>query len=252
MISMGNSLPSWRRPDEFDPGSDLLRQGFGGGAGAVGDQPFGEALGNDVLDLLPHQFVAAVAELFLRLHVQQDDLSARVHHHHGIGSRFQQPAVLRSRLLAFAEIAADLGKAAQISRRIAQRGAGDIGQKPGAIFPHPHALFFVPAAGGGDGEHFLRAAALDVFRGKETGKIAPDNLFRAVALDALRPGIPTHNPALRVQHENGVVLDSVEQHPVLFFAVPQRLFCLPASGIAALQAPARGCGDQQAQQRSQD
>ena len=93
---------------------------------------------------------------------------------------------------------------------------------------------------------------LDVFRGKETGKIAPDNLFHTVALDALRPGIPTHNPALRVEHENGVVLNSVEQHPVLFFAVPQRLFCLPASGVAALQAPARGGGDQQTQQRSED
>ena len=127
-----------------------------------------------------------------------------------------------------------------------------LAKKPGAIFPHPHALFFVPAAGSGDGEHLLRAAALDVFRGKETGKVAPDNLFRAVALDALRPGIPAHNLALRVQHENGVVLDSVEQHPVLFFAVPQRLFCLPASRVAALQAPARGSGNQQAQQRSED
>ena len=92
----------------------------------------------------------------------------------------------------------------------------------------------MPAVGGGDGEHLLRAAALDVFRGKETGKVAPDNLFRTVALDALRPGIPAHNPALRVQHKDGVVLDSVEQHPVLFLAVPQRLFGLPASGVTAL------------------
>ena len=112
MISMGNSLPSLRRPDEFDAGADLLRQGLGGGAGAVGDQPFGEALGNDVLDLLPDQFIAAVAELLLRLHVQQDDFSARVHHHHGVRSGFQQPAVsafhLRQmlfRVLAHADVA---------------------------------------------------------------------------------------------------------------------------------------------------
>ncbi len=127
-------------PGEFDPGADLLRQGLGGGAGAVGDQPFGEAFGNDVLDLLPHQFIAAVAELFFRLHIQQNDLPARVHHHHGIGRRFQQPAVLRSRLLAFAEIAADLGKAAQISRRVAQCGAGDIGQKTGSHLSAPACL----------------------------------------------------------------------------------------------------------------
>ena len=93
MISMGNSLPSLRRPDELDPGTDLLRQRFGRGARAVRDQPFREALRNDVLHLLPDQFIAAVSELLLRLHVQQNDFSALVHHHHRIRSRFQQPAV---------------------------------------------------------------------------------------------------------------------------------------------------------------
>ena len=94
------------------PGADLLGQRFGGGAGAVGDQPFGETLGNDVLHFLPHQFVAAVAKLFLRLHIQQDDLSALIHHHHGVGGGFEQPAIaafhLRQmvfRVLAHADVA---------------------------------------------------------------------------------------------------------------------------------------------------
>ena len=47
--------------------------------------------GNDVRDLLAEQLVAAVAELFLRLHVQQDDLAALVHHHHRV--RVPPPAV---------------------------------------------------------------------------------------------------------------------------------------------------------------
>ena len=93
MISIGNSLPSLRRADELDPGADLLRERVGRGSQVVGDQPFGEALRDDVLDLLPHQLVAAVAELLLRLHVQQDDLAALVHDDHRVGSRFQQPAV---------------------------------------------------------------------------------------------------------------------------------------------------------------
>ncbi len=78
---------------QFNAGADLLGQSFGGRAGAVGDQPFGEALGNDVLDFLSHQFVAAVAKLFLRLHVQQNDVAALVDHHHGVGSGFEQPAI---------------------------------------------------------------------------------------------------------------------------------------------------------------
>ena len=75
------------------PGADLLRQRVLRGAQAVGDQPLGEALGNDVRDLLPEQLVAAVAELLLRLDVEQDDLAALVHHHHRVRRRFQQPAV---------------------------------------------------------------------------------------------------------------------------------------------------------------
>ena len=85
-------------PDELDPGADLLRQRVCRGSQIVGDQPFREALRNDVLDLLADQFVAAVSELLLRLDIQQNDLAALVHHHHGIGSRLQQPAVLRLRL----------------------------------------------------------------------------------------------------------------------------------------------------------
>ena len=76
MISMGNSLPSLRRPISSMPGADLLRQRLGGGAAAVGDQPLGEALRDDAGHLLPEQLVAAVAELLLGLQVQEHDLPA--------------------------------------------------------------------------------------------------------------------------------------------------------------------------------
>src|SRR4029077_9802397 len=80
-------------PGELDPRSHLLRKRVSRGSKAVRDQPFREALRNDVLYLLTHEFIAVVPELFLRLNIQQDDLPALVHDHHGIGSRFQQPAV---------------------------------------------------------------------------------------------------------------------------------------------------------------
>ena len=76
MISIGNSLPSLRRADELDPGADLLGQRVGRGAQVVGDQPFREALRDDVRHLLPDELVAAVAELLLGLDVEQDDLAA--------------------------------------------------------------------------------------------------------------------------------------------------------------------------------
>jgi hypothetical protein len=116
-------------PGELDPRADLLRQGLSGGSGPVRDQPFREAFRNDVLHLLPDQLIAAVSELFLRLKIQQSYFSTLVHHHHRVRSRFQQPAVLRVRLLSLAEIVAELRKAPQISGRIAQCGEGDTRQK---------------------------------------------------------------------------------------------------------------------------
>ena len=78
----------------------MLRQCFRRRSGAVGDQAFGEALGNDVLDRLTDQFVAVVAKLFFRLKIEQDNLAALVHDHHGVRGRLQQTTVLRPGLLA--------------------------------------------------------------------------------------------------------------------------------------------------------
>src|SRR4029077_12052893 len=76
-------------PGELNPRSNLLRKSVSRGSKTVADQPFREPLRNDVLHLLTHEFIAVVPELFLRLNIQQDDLSARVYDHHRIGSRFQ-------------------------------------------------------------------------------------------------------------------------------------------------------------------
>ena len=138
MISIGNSLPSLRRAGELDPGADLLRQRVFRGAEAVGDQPLGEALRNDVRDLLPEELVAAVSELLLRLNIQQDDLPALVHHHHRIGSRLQQPAVpalhLRQmlfRVLAHADVADR--RRHQDSLGALQRAQHDLDRKLAAV-----------------------------------------------------------------------------------------------------------------------
>src|ERR1700722_4753978 len=98
--------------NEFNSSADLLRQRFCGASGAVRDQPLRKTLGNDVLQLLPYQLVAAISELFFRLNIQQNDLSRGVHHYHRIRSRFQQSAVsalhlcqMSFRFLAHADVA---------------------------------------------------------------------------------------------------------------------------------------------------
>src|SRR3984893_11809404 len=55
---------------ELNPRANLLRQRIFRGAKSVRDQPFREALRNDVLHLLPYELIAAVSELFLGLNIQ--------------------------------------------------------------------------------------------------------------------------------------------------------------------------------------
>ena len=64
---LGSILPPCNK---FNSRSDLLRQRFRRASGTVRDQPFREALGDDVLYLLPYQFIAAVSELLFRLNIQ--------------------------------------------------------------------------------------------------------------------------------------------------------------------------------------
>src|SRR5476649_2817526 len=58
-------------PDKFDAGADLLCQRLGRGAGAIRDQPLGEAMRYDVCYPLSDQFVATISELRLGLEVDQ-------------------------------------------------------------------------------------------------------------------------------------------------------------------------------------
>jgi hypothetical protein len=52
MISMGERAAVLAPPGKLDPGADLLRPRIFRRPQRVGDQPLGEAFGNDVLDLL--------------------------------------------------------------------------------------------------------------------------------------------------------------------------------------------------------
>jgi hypothetical protein len=74
---------------EFNPGTDLLRQCVLGGPKTIRNQPFREAIRNDVRHLLTQEFIAAISELLFRLKIQQRDHPTLVHHHHRIGSRFE-------------------------------------------------------------------------------------------------------------------------------------------------------------------
>ena len=239
-------------PGELDPAADLLRKCGFRRSKIVRNQPLREAFRNDVRYLLPDELVAVVAELLLGLQIQQNDLSALVHHHHRIWSCLQQPAIFRPCLLAFGEIATDTRESPQISGRVVQGREDDTRQESRAVFPHAHAVFFQPTAGSGQPKYLLRPASRDILRRIETGKISTDDLVGAVTLDLLSPGVPSDNLALRVHHDDRVIPHFVEEHPISLLAVLKRLLGTPAPRAVAPDAPSCGSGDQQAKDGSED
>src|SRR5690349_16371535 len=60
-----------------------------------------------------------------------------------------------------------------------------------------------------------------------------DDLVGTIALDALGARVPARYAPLRVQHEDGVVLDRFDEEAKAFLALPQQLFLAAALGQVA-------------------
>jgi hypothetical protein len=57
----------------------------------------------------------------------------------------------------------------------------------------------------------LRFARGEVFRAIELREVLPDDLVRGVLLEPLRAAIPADDPAVRIEHEDGVISDALDQ-----------------------------------------
>ena len=60
-----------------------------------------------------------------------------------------------------------------------------------------------------------------------------DDFSRRVTLDPLGAHVPARDAAFRIEHEDRVVLNAFDHQPQSLFALPQRLFGLPAFGQIA-------------------
>src|SRR6476660_5891854 len=105
----------------------------------------------------------------------------------------------------------------------------------------------MPPACGSHPEYLFRLAPLDVFRRKKTREVVTDYLFATVTFDPFGADIPANNRPLRVQQEDRIVLDFVEEHLIFFLAVPERLPSELTSRAAALDAPAGRSRDHKAE-----
>ena len=111
----------------------------------------------------------------------------------------------------------------------------DVGPKLRAVLADPPALVLEPAFGLGDLEFVGGPTPVDGLLRVEAGEVLADDLVGLVPLDALGPGVPRGDVALRVEQEDGVVLGPFHQEPEPLLA--------PAQGFLGLLACGQVTGD---------
>ncbi len=134
--SIGNSVPSLRRAVSSIPVPICWASAASADAQVVGDQPLGEALGDDVRDLLAEQLIAVVAELLLGLDIEQDDLARLVDHDHRVRRGLEQAAVAaldwaRSASAALRTLMSRMAAVTRMPSATAERGQHELDRELG-------------------------------------------------------------------------------------------------------------------------
>ena len=134
-------------------------------------------------------------------------------------------------LPALGQVAGQLGESARVAGWVADGVQDDVGPEGRAVLAHAPALDLEAPLGGRRIQVALRHAAFDVASGIEAGEVLADDLFRAVALDPLGPGVPARDAAARVEHDDGAVGDALDHQPEAFLGPAQLFLHLLARGV---------------------
>src|SRR5690606_23781395 len=139
------------------------------------------------------------------------------------------------RLLGFpplGDVAGDLGEADQLAV-LANGVQHAVRPEAAAVLAEPPALLLVDAFARRGLERLLWHLPLPVLGGVEAGEVPADDLLGAVALDALRARIPVGDAPGRIEHEDRIVGDALDQQAEVALAGPQGLLGLLALGHVA-------------------
>src|SRR5439155_18868740 len=99
----------------------------------------------------------------------------------------------------------------------------EVGPKPGTVLADAPAFFFVATFGGGLSYRESRQSLFPVLRNIELAEQFPDDLLLFPPSDSFSAAIPRRDPALRIHHKNGVVLQAIDHEAKPLFALPDRL-----------------------------
>src|SRR6266516_3201397 len=149
-----------------------------------------------------------------------------------VAEPFELLVRLRERLVGAAplgEIAGHLGIPDEAALRVPHRTDHGIGPEARAVLAHAPPFVLVTALALRDLQCPLRLALRHIVRGIERREVLTHDLVGAVPLDALRSGVPAGDPPVGVEHENGAVLDALDQELERLFAPMQRVLRFLAS-----------------------
>jgi hypothetical protein len=119
----------------------------------------------------------------------------------------QRPLIL----LAFGDVARDLGEADKFTAIGPQRVDHHAGHEPAAVRANPPTLFFIPVLLHRDAQHLVGLARGSILRRVEDREVLADDVVGAVSLDALGAYVPGQYTARSIEHEDGVVADAFDQ-----------------------------------------
>src|ERR1051325_572721 len=143
---------------------------------------------------------------------QQDALPYRNHWH---GRHFQDFLGLFPQLLFYlttlGQVASDFAESQQFPILITQRRYHDVRPKSAAVFANTPAFVFEAPFAFGYFELHFSLALFDVLFGIKARKMLSDHLVGLPTFEAFCRGVPTQYSALRVQHYDSVILDTVDQ-----------------------------------------
>src|SRR5208283_2154783 len=126
--------------------------------------------------------------------------------------------------LALSNVARNLAEAAKLAVGAVHRREDHVSPKLGTVLAHPPPFALEAAI---LPRHFQLAgglARLDIFGRRKATVMLTDDFCGSVSLDTLRTFVPAYDPALRIQHQDRIVLDALNQQPKAFLALQHFLF----------------------------
>ncbi len=147
------------------------------------------------------------------------------------------------------QITRDLAESDQLPGFVAHRRDHDVRREQPAVLAHAPSLLRVAPFGAGQVELVPWMTAVSVLLCVEHGEVLAEDFPCFVALDPLRAGIPAHDVAGGVEHEDGVIGDALDEQAKecrrvpLSFHRPQRAWLvtrqLAGRGFVAGSGPNR-------------